>query len=75
MTSVFQPFPCLFPETHDLHEDQIHDPIHRKHCVPSLDEHEASLKGPDNLETGFQDFDKNGDGKLTREEFVGPTAK
>jgi Ca2+-binding EF-hand superfamily protein len=33
------------------------------------------LKGRDNLESRFKSFDKNGDGKLSREEFVGPAGK
>ncbi len=41
----------------------------------TLDEYKAGLKGQDNLETRFNNFDKNGDGKLTREEFVQPTGK
>ena len=38
----------------------------------TLDEYKAGLKGQENLEDRFKNFDKNGDGKLTREEFVGP---
>jgi N-acetylgalactosamine-6-sulfatase len=41
----------------------------------TLDEYKAGLKGQDNLEARFKGFDKNDDGKLTREEFVGPGAK
>jgi len=41
----------------------------------TLDEYLAGLKGQDNLEARFKSFDKNGDGKLTREEFVGPGLK
>jgi len=41
----------------------------------TLDEYKAGLKGQDNLDARFKSFDKNGDGKLTREEFVGPSAK
>jgi hypothetical protein len=41
----------------------------------TLDEYKAGLKGQDNLDARFNNFDKNGDGKLTREEFVGPSAK
>jgi N-acetylgalactosamine-6-sulfatase len=41
----------------------------------TLDEYKAGLKGQDNLEARFKNFDKNGDGKLTREEFVGPVGK
>ena len=36
----------------------------------TLDEYKAGLKGESNLEARFKRFDKNGDGKLTREEFV-----
>jgi arylsulfatase A-like enzyme len=41
-----------------------------KDDVLTLAEYQAGLKGQDNLETRFKGFDKNGDGKLTREEFV-----
>jgi N-acetylgalactosamine-6-sulfatase len=41
----------------------------------SLEEYQAGLKGEDNLEARFKNFDQNGDGKLTREEFVGTSAK
>jgi Ca2+-binding EF-hand superfamily protein len=41
----------------------------------TLDEYKAGLKGQDTLDARFTSFDKNGDGKLTREEFVGPSAK
>ena len=44
-----------------------------KDGVLTLDEYKAGLKGQDNLEARFKGFDKNGDGKLTREEFVGPS--
>jgi N-acetylgalactosamine-6-sulfatase len=43
--------------------------------VLTLEEYKAGLKGQDNLETRFKGFDKNGDGRLTREEFVGPSAR
>ena len=43
--------------------------------ILTLDEYKAGLKGQDNLEARFKNFDKNGDGKLTREEFVGSSAK
>ena len=36
----------------------------------TLDEYSAGLKGQANLEARFKNFDKNGDGKLTRDEFV-----
>lgn len=36
---------------------------------------QAGLKGQENFEERFKNFDKNGYGKLTREEFVGPSAK
>ena len=39
-------------------------------AVLTLDEYQAGLKGESNLEARFKSFDKNGDGKLTREEFV-----
>ncbi|HEY2574573.1 MAG TPA: sulfatase-like hydrolase/transferase, partial [Verrucomicrobiaceae bacterium] len=41
----------------------------------SLDEYKAGLKNGSNLEQRFKNFDKNGDGKLSREEFVGPAEK
>lgn len=41
----------------------------------TLDEYKAGLKNQDNFEARFKNFDKNGDGKLTREEFVHPSAK
>jgi Ca2+-binding EF-hand superfamily protein len=41
----------------------------------TLDEYRPELIGRDNLEPRFKSFDKNGDGKLSREEFVGPTGK
>jgi arylsulfatase A-like enzyme len=37
----------------------------------TLEEYRKGLSGQDNLEKRFTNFDKNGDGKLTREEFVG----
>jgi N-acetylgalactosamine-6-sulfatase len=46
-----------------------------KDGVLTLDEYKAGLKGQDNLETRFKNFDKNGDGNLTREEFVTPSGK
>lgn len=39
--------------------------------VLTFDEYQAGLKGQVNLETRFKNFDRNGDGRLTREEFVG----
>ncbi len=42
--------------------------------VISLEEYQAGQKG-DNLEQRFKVFDRNGDGKLTREEFVNPGGK
>ena len=39
----------------------------------TLEEYKAGLKGQDNLETRFRGFDKDGDGRLTRSEFVGPS--
>ena len=41
----------------------------------SLEEYQAGLKGEDNLEARFNNFDQNSDGKLTREEFVGTADK
>lgn len=38
-------------------------------------EYLAGLKGQDDLEARFKNFDKNGDGKLTREEFVDASTK
>ena len=41
----------------------------------TLDEYKAGLKNQANLDKRFQNFDKNGDGELTREEFVGSEAE
>ena len=41
----------------------------------TLEEYQAGLKGQDNLDARFKNFDKNGDGKINREEFVGPAGK
>ena len=38
----------------------------------TVQEYKAGLRGQENLETRFQGFDRNRDGMLTREEFVGP---
>ena len=43
--------------------------------VLTLEEYGAGLKGAPNLEQRFKNFDKNGDGKLSREEFVTPSDK
>jgi len=43
---------------------------HEAHLT--FDEYQAALKGESNLEARFNRFDKNGDGKLMREEFVIP---
>ncbi len=37
------------------------------------EEYIAGLKGAPNLDQRFKNFDKNGDGKLRREEFVTPS--
>jgi N-acetylgalactosamine-6-sulfatase len=41
----------------------------------TLDEYQSGLKEQDNLESRFKRFDKNGDGNLSRQEFVGPAGK
>ena len=41
----------------------------------SLAEYQAGLEGQDELEARFKSFDTNADGKLSREEFVGPAGK
>ncbi len=41
----------------------------------TLDEYQSGLKGQENLEQRFRNFDANNDGKLSREEFVKPSAK
>lgn len=41
----------------------------------TLEEYKAGLKGQDDLEKRFANFDKNSDGQLTREEFIGPSGK
>lgn len=40
----------------------------------TLDEYRKGLSNSTNAEQRFKKFDRNGDGKLTREEFVGPEA-
>lgn len=46
-----------------------------KDSVLSLEEFQTALKGQADLETRFKNFDKDGDGKLTREEFIGNSVK
>jgi Ca2+-binding EF-hand superfamily protein len=41
----------------------------------TLDEYRAGLASKTNAEARFKNFDKDGNGKLTREEFVGPVSK
>lgn len=41
----------------------------------TLDEYKVGLKGQADLDARFKNFDKNGDGKVTREEFGAATAK
>ena len=41
-----------------------------KDDILTLDEYESGLKGQNNLEARFKGFDTNGDGKLTRDEFI-----
>lgn len=41
----------------------------------TLDEYKAGLAGQKNLEVRFKNFDKNGNGKLTREEFIHRSSK
>jgi hypothetical protein len=41
----------------------------------TFDEYQSGLKEQDNLESRFKRFDKNGDGNLSRQEFVGPAGK
>ena len=43
--------------------------------ILTLGEYIAGLKGAPNLDQRFKNFDKNGDGKLSREEFVTPSGK
>jgi len=43
-----------------------------KDNVLTLEEYQAGLKGQENLEARFKRFDRNGDGKLERDEFVNP---
>ncbi|GAB6164146.1 sulfatase-like hydrolase/transferase [Thermostilla marina] len=42
--------------------------------ILTLDEYTAGLEGQSNLESRFRNFDRNGDGRLTREEFIRPGA-
>ena len=46
-----------------------------KNGVLTLEEFKAGRKAGENFDVRFRNFDKNGDGKLTREEFVGPAKK
>ena len=41
----------------------------------TLDEYKMGLKNGENLEARFKNFDRNGDGKVSREEFVTSSAK
>jgi N-acetylgalactosamine-6-sulfatase len=41
----------------------------------TLEEYVAGMKGAPNLDQRFKNFDQNGDGKLSRAEFVAPTRK
>lgn len=41
----------------------------------TLDEYRAGMKDAPNLEQRFKNFDRNGDGKLSRAEFVTPSGK
>lgn len=41
----------------------------------TIEEYKAGLKGQDNLDARFKSFDKDGDGHLTREEFIRPTKR
>ncbi len=43
--------------------------------ILTLSEYQAGLKGQSDLQARFKNFDKNSDGKLTREEFVGTSDK
>jgi arylsulfatase A-like enzyme len=43
--------------------------------VLTLDEYRSGLTNKTNVESRFKNFDKNGDGKLTREEFVEPDSQ
>jgi hypothetical protein len=43
--------------------------------ILTLEEYVAGLKGAPNLDQRFKNFDKNGDGKLSREEFIGAPSK
>ncbi|MCA9270579.1 MAG: sulfatase-like hydrolase/transferase [Planctomycetales bacterium] len=43
--------------------------------VLTFEEYQAGLKGQANLAERYKNFDKNDDGKLTREEFVGAAAE
>lgn len=46
-----------------------------KDDILTLGEYKAGLQGQENLETRYKKFDKNGDGMLTRDEFIGSDAK
>ncbi len=46
-----------------------------KDDILTLDEYKTGLKGQDNLEARFKSLDKDGDNKLTREEYTGSPAR
>ena len=41
----------------------------------SLEEYTSGLKGESNLESRYKNFDRDGNGKLTRNEFIVPSTK
>ncbi len=43
--------------------------------ILTLEEYQLGLKGQDNLEARFHSFDKNNDGQLTRQEFIGNSSE
>jgi hypothetical protein len=43
-----------------------------KDGVLTLEEYRTGLTNPTNAENRFKNFDKHGDGELTRDEFVTP---
>ena len=57
-----------------LPKDYAHPGLHKDGFF-TLDEFKAGSKRQENLEARFNSFDKNSDGKLTREEFVRASGK
>ena len=62
---------CTRPQRQALHPDN-----HRMTPTPlGLGRLSAAQKGAANVESRFKNFDQNGDGKLSREEFITPAGR